>query len=211
MICERKGKQKRQPTDQTCGDTRHNGTTFIKCQVLSILHGIYAPSRTRIQCCANTRSGHRVTSLRCPLYPRKRTFAHSTWMILRSLMIRRRCRRTRSALERCRYRCRGSCLIAISVGGPLSSSFQLHDGFDFGRVLQKLHRFSQVLTFKPLPELLVCFLRRRHVAVDDHTFGDVFSKWWERQDSNLRRHSQRIYSPPPLPLGTLSPEAVAPY
>ena len=36
-------------------------------------------------------------------------------------------------------------------------------------------------------------------------------EWWERQDSNLRRHSQRIYSPPPLPLGTLSPEAVAPY
>ncbi len=35
--------------------------------------------------------------------------------------------------------------------------------------------------------------------------------WWERQDSNLRRHSQRIYSPPPLPLGTLSPKAVAPY
>ena len=29
-------------------------------------------------------------------------------------------------------------------------------------------------------------------------------RWWERQDSNLRRHSQRIYSPPPLPLGTLS-------
>src|SRR5262245_44738607 len=27
--------------------------------------------------------------------------------------------------------------------------------------------------------------------------------WWGRQDSNLRRHSQRIYSPPPLPLGTL--------
>ena len=37
------------------------------------------------------------------------------------------------------------------------------------------------------------------------------AEWWERQDSNLRRHSQRIYSPPPLPLGTLSPEAVAPY
>ena len=30
-----------------------------------------------------------------------------------------------------------------------------------------------------------------------------FSRWWGRQDSNLRRHSQRIYSPPPLPLGTL--------
>lgn len=27
-------------------------------------------------------------------------------------------------------------------------------------------------------------------------------KWWGKQDSNLRRHSQRIYSPPPLPLGT---------
>jgi site-specific DNA recombinase len=27
--------------------------------------------------------------------------------------------------------------------------------------------------------------------------------WWGRQDSNLRRLSQRIYSPPPLPLGTL--------
>ncbi len=26
--------------------------------------------------------------------------------------------------------------------------------------------------------------------------------WWGKQDSNLRRHSQRIYSPPPLPLGT---------
>ena len=31
----------------------------------------------------------------------------------------------------------------------------------------------------------------------------VISRWWGRQDSNLRRHSQRIYSPPPLPLGTL--------
>jgi hypothetical protein len=31
----------------------------------------------------------------------------------------------------------------------------------------------------------------------------VVSIWWGRQDSNLRRHSQRIYSPPPLPLGTL--------
>ena len=29
-----------------------------------------------------------------------------------------------------------------------------------------------------------------------------FSRWWGRQDSNLRRHSQRIYSPPPLPLDT---------
>ena len=29
------------------------------------------------------------------------------------------------------------------------------------------------------------------------------ARWWGRQDSNLRRHSQRIYSPPPLPLGTL--------
>jgi site-specific DNA recombinase len=29
--------------------------------------------------------------------------------------------------------------------------------------------------------------------------------WWGRQDSNLRRLSQRIYSPPPLPLGTLPP------
>jgi hypothetical protein len=28
--------------------------------------------------------------------------------------------------------------------------------------------------------------------------------WWEMQDSNLRRRSQRIYSPPPLPLGTIS-------
>ena len=27
-------------------------------------------------------------------------------------------------------------------------------------------------------------------------------KWWGKQDSNLRRLSQRIYSPPPLPLGT---------
>ena len=26
--------------------------------------------------------------------------------------------------------------------------------------------------------------------------------WWGKQDSNLRRRSQRIYSPPPLPLGT---------
>ena len=26
--------------------------------------------------------------------------------------------------------------------------------------------------------------------------------WWGKQDSNLRRLSQRIYSPPPLPLGT---------
>ncbi len=33
--------------------------------------------------------------------------------------------------------------------------------------------------------------------------------WWERKDSNLRRHSQRIYSPPPLPLGTLSHAAPA--
>src|SRR5512144_2465819 len=34
-------------------------------------------------------------------------------------------------------------------------------------------------------------------------FSIAASKWWGRQDSNLRRHSQRIYSPPPLPLGTL--------
>ena len=34
--------------------------------------------------------------------------------------------------------------------------------------------------------------------------------WWERKDSNLRRHSQRIYSPPPLPLGTLSHVAAGP-
>ncbi len=27
-------------------------------------------------------------------------------------------------------------------------------------------------------------------------------EWWGKQDSNLRRLSQRIYSPPPLPLGT---------
>ena len=27
-------------------------------------------------------------------------------------------------------------------------------------------------------------------------------EWWGKQDSNLRRRSQRIYSPPPLPLGT---------
>ena len=26
--------------------------------------------------------------------------------------------------------------------------------------------------------------------------------WWGKQDSNLRRLRQRIYSPPPLPLGT---------
>ena len=34
--------------------------------------------------------------------------------------------------------------------------------------------------------------------------------WWERKDSNLRRLSQRIYSPPPLPLGTLSHVAPRP-
>ncbi len=28
------------------------------------------------------------------------------------------------------------------------------------------------------------------------------NRWWGKQDSNLRRLSQRIYSPPPLPLGT---------
>src|SRR5690606_23943517 len=33
-------------------------------------------------------------------------------------------------------------------------------------------------------------------------------RWWGKQDSNLRRHSQRIYSPPPLPLGTF-PRALA--
>ena len=33
--------------------------------------------------------------------------------------------------------------------------------------------------------------------------------WWGKQDSNLRRLSQRIYSPPPLPLGTF-PRSVRP-
>jgi hypothetical protein len=39
--------------------------------------------------------------------------------------------------------------------------------------------------------------RTRRLMVREREVG-----WWGKQDSNLRRLSQRIYSPPPLPLGT---------
>ena len=54
------------------------------------------------------------------------------------------------------------------------------------------------------PKAPICSLIRLAIigCDGDHIrFGG--KAWWGRQDSNLRRHSQRIYSPPPLPLGTL--------
>ena len=51
--------------------------------------------------------------------------------------------------------------------------------------------------FGPRPERPV---RERASAPQAREASDG---WWGRQDSNLRRLSQRIYSPPPLPLGTL--------
>src|ERR1700748_1565500 len=37
-----------------------------------------------------------------------------------------------------------------------------------------------------------------------HSYAAVpCRRWWGRLDSNQRRRSQGIYSPPPLPLGTL--------
>jgi hypothetical protein len=41
-------------------------------------------------------------------------------------------------------------------------------------------------------------------ADPEYTIRAAEGRWWEMQDSNLRRRSQRIYSPPPLPLGTIS-------
>jgi hypothetical protein len=43
--------------------------------------------------------------------------------------------------------------------------------------------------------------RSKQTRIRRRAFGGE-EKWWGKQDSNLRRHSQRIYSPPPLPLGT---------
>jgi hypothetical protein len=40
------------------------------------------------------------------------------------------------------------------------------------------------------------------LAVEDGLTCRFGEDWWGKQDSNLRRLSQRIYSPPPLPLGT---------